>query len=1007
MPLQKPSLSTESVLRLLSDLYGLKNVSACIDLPGERDQNFKIDSEQGQFVLKVFSADENEELLIAQSQMLQRLAPLEICPAIKFTLDGLAFAQIDVDSESYWVRMVSYLEGRTLSSIRYKSPKLLRDLGHQVARLNDTLSGFDHPALHYDFDWCLGQGVEVVSENRHLVNDAELGQWLDTLMDRFQRHTVPLLSQLPKNVIHNDVNDGNVIVDSPIDQVTAESLCGIIDLGDATYSWVVGDLAVAVAYAILESPNPLLDAAEIVKSYHLQRPLSCVEVDSIFGLVCLRLCLSVCMAAKQSKVRPDDEYLRISQEPIKRTLPTLVEIPFQVANGMFRDACGFPVHDSYDKVTSWIRDSSDQLSFVLRDFRAETPLVLIDWSVESQLQDDVLHLDLEAADRKIAEMLDGGKIGVGRYREPRLVYASEQFASEGERRTIHLGVDLFANAGAEVVAPFGGIVVVLHEIKKELDYGTLLILQHETGDGDCFYTLYGHLDWESTKHLSLGAAVKRGEVMARLGSPEVNGGWSPHLHFQVLLEQLDFVNDFPGVAKPSEVGVWSRLCPNPNLMLGLPDSLTTYPEKSVDELRRHRKERLGANLSVGYRNPVNVVRGKAQYLFDQDGRKFLDAYNNVPHVGHCHPKVIEAAGRQMRLVNTNTRYLHENILSYSESLAATMPDPLNVCYILNSASEANELALRMMRCVTGAKDLMVLEGAYHGHTSGLIEISPYKHDGPGGEGRPDWVHVAPVADVFRGEFRKPETAGMQYAERLGEVCDDIKRSGRKLSGFIAESCPSVGGQILFPEGYLAGVYEIVRGQGGLCVADDVQTGFGRLGNAFYGFELQGVVPDIVVLGKPIGNGHPLAALVTTSEIAEQFNNGMEFFSTFGGNNVSCAVGKAVLEVVEEESLQEHAFQVGEKLLTGLRELQKRFDIIADVRGSGFFLGVELVRNLETLEPADREASFVSNRMRDHGVLIGTDGPLHNVLKIRPPMPFSHADASHLLEVLATCIEELY
>ncbi len=1007
MPLHKPSLEIEWVLRLLSELYALENVTQCKSLPGERDQNFRVESEQGCYVLKVFNGLEDKELLQAQSEILDRLDGLGICPKIKPTVEGDGIARIEHKGQSYWVRMVSYLEGRTLSSVKYKSPELLRLLGRQVASIGESLEGFDHPALHFDFDWCLEKGVAVVTEHRSLVENAEVLSRVDVLMERFQRHTSPLLSQLAKSVIHNDVNDGNVIVECSPENVFLDSLSGIIDVGDATFSWTIGELAIAIAYAVLESIDPLADAVEMVKGYHSVRPLSCLELDSLFGLVCLRLCVSVCMAAKQTKVCPDDEYLRISQQPIELTLPTLVEIPFGVASAKFRVACGFPACDSHDAVTSWLKENTHQFEFVLQPKPIIEEMVLIDWSVESPLQDNVLELDLQAADRKITELLAGGKMGVGRYCEPRLVYASEQFSSVGERRTIHLGVDLFADAGTRVVAPQDGKIVVLHEIDKELDYGTLLILWHETDEGEGFYTLYGHLDWASTQHLSIGSAVNQGDVIAELGSSTVNGGWSPHLHFQVMLDLLDFENDFPGVGKASELDAWMQLCPNPNLILGLPYELTTYQAKSVTELVQSRKKQLGANLSLGYWNPVNVVRGKAQYVFDQDGRKFLDAYNNVPHVGHCHPAVIEAAHRQMNLVNTNTRYLHGNILQFAEFLAATMPDPLSVCYILNSASEANELAMRMMRCVTGAKDLIVLEGAYHGHTSGLIDISPYKHDGPGGAGGPSWVHTAPIADVFRGEFRDPQTAGKKYAEKLGQICEEIKKSGRGLSGFIAESCPSVGGQIIFPSGYLESVYRTIREHGGICVADDVQTGYGRLGEAFYGFEMQGVVPDIVVLGKPIGNGHPLAALVTTPEIADQFNNGMEFFSTFGGNNVSCAVGQAVLDVVQTEGLQQHALEVGRQLLSGMRSLQSQFEIIADVRGSGLFLGMELVRDRVTLEPADREASFISNRMRDRGILIGTDGPLHNVLKIRPPMPFNQADGSRLLEVLESCFEELY
>jgi 4-aminobutyrate aminotransferase-like enzyme len=374
-----------------------------------------------------------------------------------------------------------------------------------------------------------------------------------------------------------------------------------------------------------------------------------------------------------------------------------------------------------------------------------------------------------------------------------------------------------------------------------------------------------------------------------------------------------------------------------------------------------------------------------QYLFDDEGRRYLDAYNNVAHVGHCHPRVVAAALEQMRTLNTNTRYLHDQIVRYAEQLTATLPEPLRVCYFVNSGSEANELALRLARAHTKARDLIVLEHAYHGNTTTLIDISPYKHDGPGGSGPPAWVHKVPLND----------------SQKVRDAVARLKTEGMKLCGFIAESMPSVAGQIVLPRDYLKESYEAVRDAGGVCIADEVQIGYGRIGTHFWAFEHYGVVPDIVVLGKPIGNGHPIGAVITTPEIAESFDNGMEFFSTFGGNTVSCAIGLAVLQVVQEEKLQQHALAVGDHLLGGLRELQRSHEMIADVRGSGLFIGVELVKDGE---PARREAEDIVNHLRDEGILLGTDGPDHNVIKIRPPMPFSHADADLLLAVLVRAIE---
>lgn len=394
----------------------------------------------------------------------------------------------------------------------------------------------------------------------------------------------------------------------------------------------------------------------------------------------------------------------------------------------------------------------------------------------------------------------------------------------------------------------------------------------------------------------------------------------------------------------------------------------------IESLLETRRQVLGHNLSIAYEKPLHIVRGSMQYLYDEDGRRYLDAYNNVAHVGHCHPEVVAAGQRQMELLNTNTRYLSHVILEYAEKLTATLPESLGVCFFVNSGSEANELAIRLARAHTKARNMIVLEHGYHGNTTTLIDLSPYKHDGPGGEGAPAWVHTASLP---------------ASAEDAQQVSDIVQQLDAPLCGFIAETMPSVAGQIVLPDGYLNRVYDVVRGAGGVCIADEVQTGYGRTGTHFYAFEKYGVVPDVVVLGKPIGNGHPIGAVITTRAIADSFNNGMEFFSTFGGNNVSCAIGLKVLEIVQEENLQEHALCVGNHLLAGLREVNHHHEVIRDIRGSGFFLGVELVH----------EAGGVVNKMREHGILLGTEGPRHNVIKIRPPMPFSESNADELVETL--------
>ncbi|MCD4675466.1 MAG: aminotransferase class III-fold pyridoxal phosphate-dependent enzyme, partial [Desulfobacula sp.] len=403
------------------------------------------------------------------------------------------------------------------------------------------------------------------------------------------------------------------------------------------------------------------------------------------------------------------------------------------------------------------------------------------------------------------------------------------------------------------------------------------------------------------------------------------------------------------------------------------------------------------SISPSYDNPLKILYGKGQYLYDYNGRPFLDLYNNVCHVGHCHPKVIEAGIKQMTKLNTNTHYLYDGLTDYAQKLCDTLPEELDTCFFVNSGSEANELALRIARTYTGHKDMLVVDNAFHGHTSSMINISPYKFMGKGGKGKPEpWVHVVPVADGYRGKFKgQGKDAGTAYGNEVGKILDTIKTP---IAGFITESLLSCGGQVIPPREYFKTAFKHVRDAGGLCIMDEVQTGFGRVGSRFWAFELQNVVPDIVVMGKPIGNGHPMSAVVTRKEIAASFDNGMEFFATFGGNPVSCAIGMAVLDVIEKENLQEHAKQIGARMLEGLKKLKGRHDIVGDVRGIGLFIGIELVKDRDTLAPASRKASEMVNRMKNRGILLGADGPFNNVIKIKPPMVITKEDADMFVRV---------
>lgn len=435
--------------------------------------------------------------------------------------------------------------------------------------------------------------------------------------------------------------------------------------------------------------------------------------------------------------------------------------------------------------------------------------------------------------------------------------------------------------------------------------------------------------------------------------------------------------------------------------------LTHDIDEQYQRISDYRNRHMARSLSLSYQQPLKIERGEGAYLIDANGDAYLDMVNNVCHVGHCHPDVVLAGQRQMAKLNTNTRYLHENIVNFTEKLLATFPKSLSVCMLVNSGSEANELAFRLAQAYTQSKQLIVVDGAYHGNTAACVNASPYKFDGPGGQGAEPHIHKVALPDPYRGIHQGSEPIIAEaYAESVSKAIETIHSNGDKVGAYICESLQGVAGQIIMPNGYLKSVYEKVRAANGVCIADEVQVGFGRVGTHMWAFQTQDVVPDIVTLGKPIGNGHPLAAVIVKKEIADAFANGMEFFNTFGGNPVSCAIGEAVLDVIEKESLQQNALDVGNYMRSELLKLQDKYDLIGDVRGVGLFNGVELVNDRSSKEPATEKMEWLIEHFKRNKILLTSEGPHYNILKIKPPIIFSKQNTDYFIQVLEQGLIEL-
>ena len=897
-----------------------------------------------------------------------------------------------------WV--LSYCKGILLADYQPQNDMLAYSFGEAIAHLTNGLEGFSHPNMKRGLHWEITKTLEVRPYVEYVKTS--IRPQVQQVFDQFEQEGYDKLIQLPYSVIHNDANDYNVLVvpNEKGDYVVN----AIFDFGDMSYQPTICELAVALAYLIFGKENPVHIIATFLKGYTSIRTLSEEEIELLIDLIQCRLAVSIATSSYRQKENPNDPYITISQQPAIVALDQLSTINKAFAIASFRQACGLPVTKNANKILAYLKAPTTKPIPVMN---VDSFDCVLDLSVGSKmLGASPASVELPVLTSKIKRVMteQRAKFSIGRYMEYRPIYAASGFGHGNypteAKRVCHVALDIFCEAGLPVFTPFEGVVEFATIIDLPLDYGGLVVLKHQTDTGEPFYTLFGHLSHDTLNHISVGQQVRAGQQIATIGIETENGGWPPHLHLQIITDFLGMGVHFPGVTYAKEANIYKELCPNPALLLEGIDASLFDASPKVDSILKRRKERLGYNLSISYKQPLHIVKGHLQYLYDSKGQAYLDVYNNVPHVGHQHPRVVRAIQEQTALLTTNTRYLHDTILNYADRLVAKMPKGLEVCYFVNSASEANELAIRMARAYTGRKDMLVVEGAYHGHTNTLIDISPYKHDGPGGEGPPDWVHKVPMADDYRGKYKRNNPArGIWYAQEVELKLEALERQGVNLAGFIAETYPSVGGQIIAPPLYLKTVYQYIRAHGAICIADEVQTGFGRLGDSFWAFETQEAIPDMVILGKPIANGYPMGAVITTKEIAEAFDNGMEFFSTFGGNPVACAAATAVLDVLEEDKLQRTAKVLGDQFLKRMNELKDQYEWIGDVRGEGFFLGIELVKDRKTLAPADKAASYIANRLREHYILAGTDGPMHNVLKLRPSMVLQSQDMDYLLTTL--------
>ncbi len=728
-----------------------KSVKHFNAMEGYDSTNYKIVTDEGLYVLKIYTLLPSIlEVIEGENEVLQHLESNEaIYPRVIASISG-HLTVIDPSKEKCY-RLLTFLNGTFWGDVE-STERLYISLGRFLAHMDLGLSVIAPIAMRakripWDLDEFLSNESmidDVIDpSDRHLIAYFFL---------QYKQEVLPRVNQLRKSLIHNDANDWNVLIDK-------QEVSGIIDFGDMVYSSLINELAVALAYALMDSSDPIEDTCTVVRAYHEIYPLETTEIEVLYYLIAARLCTSLVNSAHHKKKKPDSSYITVSEA------------------------------GAWALLKKWL---------TISPYRFENALK------------SVVNVPLQS------------------YR--------------------------------------------------------------------------------------------------------------------------------------------------------------------TEEIFLRRKKVVSGALSLSYQRPIHMKSAAFQYMYDAKGNAILDAYNNIKHVGHCHPHVVSAGQNAMAQLNTNSRYLYDSLVEYSELLLSYFPDSLCKVFLVNSGSAASDLAIRMARCHTGRDQIAVIEHGYHGNSSQGIDISHYKYAHKGGSGRKNYISEVPMPDTYRGRYREELTAGTSYATDFKALY-----SQENFAAFIAEPIIGCGGQVPLAKGFLSAIYPFIRGRGGVCISDEVQTGFGRVGSHFWGYERYGVVPDIVVLGKPIGNGHPMAAVVCTDAIAQSFDNGMEFFSSFGGNPVSCSIGKAVLEVIEMEGLQKNALTVGEYMMDRFRSLQDKYEVIGDVRGAGLFIGVDLIKANTQCKTDRLLAKMVKNELRDRNILVSSDGPDDNVIKIKPPMCFNQTNVDTLLD----------
>ncbi|KIY39728.1 hypothetical protein TZ03_16020 [Pseudomonas sp. 10-1B] len=950
-----PALSEAQAHAVLQQHYGLAGKLTAMG--SQQDLNFHVDTPQGCFVLKACHGSYAQLELEAQHAALKFLRNQGLpVPAVRPALNGQALLELNIDGQPLRMRLLDYIEGQPLTRLKHMQPRLMAELGGLCAKLDKALVDFDHPGLARTLQWDPQHAQALIQHLLPVLQDTEQRARIEHTARTAAEHLAPLVDQLPSQAVHLDITDDNTVWAR--DDERQWQLQGVIDFGDLLRTWRIADLSVTCAALLHHAEGDPLRILPAISAYQALNPLSEAELRALWPLVLNRAAVLVLSSEQQLAVDPGNQYTRDNIAHEWEIFDTATAVPFALMEAAILQAAG--VHPTTPDLSN--------CAPLLPELNGQA-VTRVDLGVLS-VHCEAGNWEAPGFDQHLLTLQPAPACSLhGQYR-----LSQTHIDRPAEPATCALGVELHVPNGSLVQAPLAGTWQ-----------------RHGDGRG-CLRSAHWTLWLQGLEDAPAdGQAVEKGQSL---------GSSCGFLSVQLC---LDNGIQPPFFALPSHAAAWLALCPSPAQLLGFDCDAEPLPDPQA--LLARRDASFARSQKHYYAQPPHIERGWRNYLIDMQGRSYLDMLNNVAVLGHGHPRMVAESARQWSLLNTNSRFHYAAITEFSERLLALAPEGFDRVFMVNSGTEANDLAIRLAWAYSGGRDLLSVLEAYHGWSVATDAISTSIADNPQAlETRPDWVHPVEAPNTFRGRFRGADST-VDYLRDVDSKLADLDARGRQLAGIICEPVYGNAGGISLPPGYLREAYAKVRARGGVCIADEVQVGYGRLGEYFWGFEEQGVVPDIITMAKGMGNGQPLGVVITRREIAEALEAEGYFFSSAGGSPVSCRIGMAVLDVMQEEGLWDNARDTGRYFKARLQALVDKHPLAGAAHGSGFYLGLELVRDRETLEPATEETMALCDRLRDLGIFMQPTGDYLNILKIKPPMCTSRASVDYFVDSIDRVLGE--